>query len=587
MTPAPMTLPKRTPKPVTAAPDGDAASRLSRRRISEPVALFVVFALVYLGVAGLMTERNIVFADAMARVGNAYFVLFSRYPHLPAIGFVWNPLPSLVLLPILPLKPLVPWLVSHGFAGAIQSAVTMAATVAVLASCLRKLHVPRVPRLVLTALFAVQPMILLYAGSGLSEAMLLLFLSLTVSCLISWMRENQAGSLVGAGVALGLAYLTRYEAIAPAAGVAVLVGVLSWLRAEGSRSTRRTIAANDVILIAAPFALAFALWMVMSRILIGQWLATFSSTYGNSAQVRSGQSSIQSVTGTTLTETSGYIARQIQGMAPLFAILLAVAAIMALRRRDVAALAGPVVFGAVSAFNAIVLLMGSSFGWLRFQITVIPLTTILAGTVLAAATGKATRQVPLTRDPRPLPLPGKHRPPQRRRRVATALMTAAVTGGVTLALPVQMHTLTDTRTGLAREESPMLHSAISPALATNEERRSLLIYHTESEIAAYIDHLNPGDASVLADTAYAYSVVMSSKHPKQFIITSDLDFAGAVSDPSGHRVMYLLVPAPELGHADALRARWPTLYQDGAGISSQVHAFRGAFFGDWRLYRVN
>jgi hypothetical protein len=561
-----MTLPRRTRIPVADAPR--VHERLpGRRRISERIVLFAVFTVVYLATAAFMAHRNIVFADAMARVGNAYFVLFSRYPHLPAIGFVWNPLPSLVLLPVLPLKAFAPWLVTYGFAGAIQSALAMAATVAVLASCLRKLHVPTIPRLVLAILFGVQPMILLYAGSGLSEAMLMLFLSLTISCLISWIQRRQAGSLVLAGLALALAYLTRYEAIGPAVSVSVLVAVLSWRRAAGSGTARLSIATNDVMLVAAPFVFAFTMWTVASRILVGQWLPTFSSTYGNTAQVRSGQSSIRSVTGSTFAETLGYLGRQIQGLAPVFVVLLIVAATVAVRRREVTVLAAPAVFGAVSAFNAVVLLTGSSFGWLRFQITLVPLTTILAGTVVAAMTGRGRTE--------------------HRRRFGGHLIATAVAALIALALPVQLRTLTDTGTGLAREESPMLHSAFSPNLATFEERRSLLIFQTERQVADYIDSLDSGDGTVLADTAYAYSVVMCSRHTRRFVITSDLDFAAAVADPAGHGVRYLLVPAPELGRADALRARYPTLYSDGAGISTLVRTFNGAFFGDWRLYRVN
>ena len=97
-----------------------------------------MFRVLYLAVAVLLVRHDILFADAMSRVGNACYVLFSRDPHLPAIGFVWNPLPSLVLLPILPLKSVAPWLVTHGFAGAIQSALLMAGTVALPAGCPRR-----------------------------------------------------------------------------------------------------------------------------------------------------------------------------------------------------------------------------------------------------------------------------------------------------------------------------------------------------------------------------------------------------------------------------------------------------------------
>jgi hypothetical protein len=258
------------------------------------------------------------------------------------------------------------------------------------------------------------------------------------------------------------------------------------------------------------------------------------------------------------------------------------AVVLALRTRRLEFLAAPVVFGAVSAFAALVLLLHVSFGWLRFQIAVIPLTAILAGTVVAAVTCAL---------PCESSAEGEHPTALGRtnaflRRRAGALTTVVVASCIATALPVQMRTLTDTSTGLAREESPALHSAISPALATNEERRSLLIFQTEREVAAQIDQLDLGDGAVLTDTAYAYSVVMASKRPKQFVITSDLDFAGAVADPAGHGVRYLLVPAPELGHADALQARWPGLYENGAGIAEEVRTFSGAFFGDWKLYRV-
>jgi hypothetical protein len=323
---------------------------------------------------------------------------------------------------------------------------------------------------------------------------------------------------------------------------------------------------NDVVLVAAPFAFTFALWAAMAKILVGQWMPTFSSTYGNSAQVQSGADSIRSVTGSTVGETVAYLARQAQGLAPLLVVLVVVAVVLAWRRRDVTALVAPAVFGSVSAFSAVVLLMHSSFGWLRFQIALIPLAAVLAGTVVAAVAESTT---------------ARPRGPLLRQAVATGVAAC-----LALAVPVQFRTLTDTSTGLAREESPMLHSTFSPRQATFEERRSLLIFQTEREIAAYVDRLDPGEGSVLTDTAYAYSVVMASSRPTQFVITSDRDFAGAVSDPAGHGVRYMLVPAPELGHADALQARWPGLYENGAGIATPVRTFEGAYFGSWRLYRI-
>jgi hypothetical protein len=49
----------------------------------------------------------------------------SRQPHLSAIGFEWNPLPSLVGIPVLTPTDWWPTLKTHGLAGVVQSALFM------------------------------------------------------------------------------------------------------------------------------------------------------------------------------------------------------------------------------------------------------------------------------------------------------------------------------------------------------------------------------------------------------------------------------------------------------------------------------
>src|SRR3982074_579514 len=72
---------------------------------------------------------HVVIGDALSRVANAQYVLFSRDPHLAAIGFVWNPLPSLVELIVLPFRSLWPVLAQVGFAANLMSALFMAGAV--------------------------------------------------------------------------------------------------------------------------------------------------------------------------------------------------------------------------------------------------------------------------------------------------------------------------------------------------------------------------------------------------------------------------------------------------------------------------
>src|SRR5690349_19080871 len=100
------------------------------RRLRAGPLVFGSSLLFYLAVSAILVfGANVILGDALARVANAYRILFSRDPHLAAIGFVWSPLPPLAVLPLLPLKSLWPDLVARGFAGNIVTALFMAGAV--------------------------------------------------------------------------------------------------------------------------------------------------------------------------------------------------------------------------------------------------------------------------------------------------------------------------------------------------------------------------------------------------------------------------------------------------------------------------
>src|SRR5437879_12022009 len=99
--------------------------------------------------------------------------MFSRDPHLAAIGFVWNPLPSLAVMPVLALKVLWPALARQAFAGNLVSAAFMAGAVVEVAGILADLGARRWLVAVLTASFALPPLVVLYGPHGVSEAHLL------------------------------------------------------------------------------------------------------------------------------------------------------------------------------------------------------------------------------------------------------------------------------------------------------------------------------------------------------------------------------------------------------------------------------
>ena len=230
------------------------ATAPARRPRAEPWLWFALTSALYLGAGCWLLSNDLIFPDALSRVANGYYVLFSRDPHLAAIGFVWNPLPSLATLPLLAFSPWIPALAGLGAAGTVVSALCGGGCVALLAVMLRELGVTSAwARGLLTGLFAVQALVVLGAATGASEAMLLLTCFYTALHLLRWLREADTWSLVHVGTGLGLAYLTRYEAAAPAIAVVGLVFVVSVARASAQRWS---YGVNDAALAGLPFAAA-------------------------------------------------------------------------------------------------------------------------------------------------------------------------------------------------------------------------------------------------------------------------------------------------------------------------------------------
>lgn len=562
--PPPVTMPRGP-----ARPSGRTEARhRSPWRPRELLVVFTLTAVLYLVVGGYLAANHVAFADAYSRVANAMYVLYSRFPHLPAMGFVWNPAPSFAVLPLLPLHEVFPSLLRDGIAGVIVSALCMAGAVTTLDVALARLGlIARGWRWILLAAFAAQPIILLYGGSGQSEPMLLLALGITTVGLLGWVVQRRPGQLVVAGLGLGLGYLTRYEAAATALAVGVLVAAVGVAGTPGGPRSRLRTAAGDLVLVAGPFAFTFVLWAGASRILVGQWFPTFSSQYGNSAQVGDMASWIAESTGAGVADRLGYVSQQIVWLAPASGVLAIAALVVAIHRRDLRPIVPIVVFGSVMGFTALASILGASFAWIRFQIAVVPLSILLAGTLIVALGGGRV---------------GGHPPRLTGTRLAAA---GLVLLGVLVAIPAQARVLTDTSLNLAREEAPMLRALLRPAQANADDESYLHLYDTERAIAAHIDALDLPDGSVLGDSAYIYPMLLATARPRQYVITSDPDFTKAVADPSGHGIQYILVSSR--GSSDAVQLANPDLFSRGAGIATLAGEWQGYRLGTWRLYRVN
>ncbi len=102
-----------------------------------------------------------IFTDSLSRVAAVSGVLLSRDPHLAAIGFVFTPLTAFAQLPLGFLGHWWPELLRWNLTAAVMSAAFMAGAVVQIRGIARDRGCSTVLVVVLTALFALNPMIVI------------------------------------------------------------------------------------------------------------------------------------------------------------------------------------------------------------------------------------------------------------------------------------------------------------------------------------------------------------------------------------------------------------------------------------------
>ncbi len=489
---------------------------LRSRRLPVALAGLAPFPRIFWGWFGVYLVASAVLVlgfhsivgDAWSRVGNAAYMLFSRDPHLGAIGFVWGPLPSLLVLPLLPFSRIWPDLVTVGFAGSIISSACMAAAVWQIWASATDWGVTGRTRVAITLLFAAHPMIVYYAANGMSEAIFLLTLVVAARYLARWLRDREWSALVICGIALACGYLTRYEALPAAAGAAMLVAVASALRGGGNARSRVLAGLADAIVLLLPVVTAFVGFAFASLVIVGNAFEQFTSVYGIASQIAVAATGVHLQTGQGTAAGYAYLARQVIGLSAAVLLLVPLALVVGGRRPNAAAAAVLATLGAVVAWSVFGFLTGRTLGWLRYSIAVIPLDCLLAAAILGARRGASPRSF------RPCscrrgdgassatPVPGVGRSSEstdapalggESARLATAVFVAA------LAISVPFGTLTMLDERNNPEEGgegfllrPIVH--VGPSFGTVSPTGQ---YDVGREVAAYIDSLGLREGQVL------------------------------------------------------------------------------------------
>ncbi|WP_353949049.1 hypothetical protein ABNN70_05740 [Sporolactobacillus sp. Y61] len=516
---------------------------------------FVIFCLESAFGIWMTHWNHFIPGDAISRVANAYYVLFSRDPHLGAIGFVWNPLPSLLMIPLLLVTPWVKIIASEGIAGILLTSVFASCTAMLLLKSLLRRKQPLLFSCAFVFLFSFNPFMFLYGSNGMSEMIFIFFIILCVTAFTDWMDDRRGVSpLITMGFALALAFLTRYESVLFGAALALSLTVMMWSRRQeaairpyGLTGTYHKWEAGEWIAL-LPAIYTGVIWIALNGAIMGDGLFFLRSSYSNLAQSEglSKNPTVSHVIGDPAQTLLFVVERSLPFMLPLIAVCL----IRVMRRKlfSTGLLCLLILLLSIPVMQIYMLYKGASYGWLRFFVYPFVITLAWLPFELHKLKEKASHRY----------IPG-------------CCLTLIILSGSAC---FTGYTMSQER--LSPEEYQAIHYHNSPTYLSN--RSSL-------HIAKDLDQLLQKDkkATLLLDSFNGFQIILNMDRTRQLIVTSDLDFKKKLNDPAGEQVDYILVPKPEgVATLNAVNERYKNSYYKGA-IFAKLYK---AYDDKWRLYRV-
>lgn len=471
--------------------------------------------------------------DALSRTYSAMAAVHSANPHLGAIGFIWPPLLTLAQLPLVVLKPLT----YYGFSGMIVTACFGAVSLLALERFYRRYGLGFWHRLILAVLFALNPFIFYYSATGMSEILFVFFFVLSLSHFLFWVDNKHWQHMALAGMTVGASFYVRYDAMALALAIFLAVAVL--LPRFGQQDYDRM--EGTLLAYTVPVAYGMSVWVFLNWLIMHDPLFFYSSEYSNLYLTRNVRSLPQVLAmQASLQATMEYTVQKIYAVSPYFIFVAPLLVIIGLVRRNLALIMAVAICLSVILFQVYMFRQGTTFGFDRFYISLIPSSFILYVVLHRRLAGL--------------------RAVFRHATTAVLLLGLAASTGLTSWNMIQ--------TGTAQPEGVLLNAVLNwQAVGSNA---------SDEVVAAYIkEHVKGRQILSFSDT-----VILFTQDPRMFVVDSDPDFGGTLRDPVG-RIDYLLVNNPDKIGFDPILSQYPTLWEKGADFVTLEQDF-----GAYRLYRV-
>lgn len=225
----------------------------------------LAFVIYFLLGAYIDFYRGYLPGDALSRLVSAWLVSHGTEIRLTSIGFIWPPIPNLLLIP----WALIPGLFHNWLAVVIVSALSMALACIVLGYIADACGVSQWWRRLIILLFAINPLVIVFAINGMSEAILVAATFAACYWLIRFWQTERNTHLIFAAALFSLLPLIRYEFAVVSAWSGVLVLLLCWekrrlfSKEKFSQFLEGQLLAYSSLVIYPIFLWAIANWFIM------------------------------------------------------------------------------------------------------------------------------------------------------------------------------------------------------------------------------------------------------------------------------------------------------------------------------------
>jgi hypothetical protein len=456
----------------------------------------------------------------------------------------------MLALPVVALHPWVPAVVTRGLAGSAVTAVFGAIAVYQFHHIVKGFGVGAPWRAIITLIVALNPLIILYGSTGMSDLMWTGCMLGSFAGVFDYLQTGSLGRLIAAGFWAAMGFGMRYEAIPFGFMLILAIAFSLWHR----RTTSQWV--GSAIIFAAPIVFGAGVWIYFNWLIMKNPLYFLNSSYGNLAQTSTGSYMTPAVAAAdhNLVGTLLYVVRFGELYWPIYPAMIFALWFCFGRQRDPRAII--LVFGTIGAelLEFVLLYKGILGEWDRYFMEFIPNGVLLIAFAIAKTRERWVHWSSLLKYT-----------------VATVVSVILLSGSVGTVVAIQ-------QTALGAPDGAAIDAAYHHQPLQGSSNSAS--YGIQGVVGYMTNHPH---LTVLADTFIDWPIITHSPHLNQFIITSDYNFGAVLHNPRG-QVDAFLVPRPHgIASLDAINRAWPGLWAGRVPWTELITQFPGPI--EYRLYR--